>query len=72
MWRSKGELITANIEFIGGRPFAVLYEYGIKGAEEIIKPERVALDPALLEKMDPKNGAEYLYKGDPIPDPNQN
>jgi hypothetical protein len=72
-FRTTTNLITARLEFDGTRPFAVICEYGPKGSPEVIKSERMELDPAFLEKIDPKLGADYLYKKEvTLPEPRNN
>ncbi len=57
----RNRILTAPLEFEGPRAFAVIYELGPKDVTAFVK--RVELDARLLEKIDPKQGADYLYTG---------
>lgn len=73
MFRTRGEIINARLEFNGNRAFAVLYEYGSTGTKEVIGEERVELDVQFLQKMNPAHGADFLYKKEiELPDPRKN
>jgi hypothetical protein len=66
-------MITARLEFEGSGAFAVLYEYGPKGTSEILAQERIKLEVQFLQKMNPKLGADYLYKKEvELPNPEKN
>jgi len=68
-----GEIIIASLEFEGQRAFAVLFDYGPKGTNEIIWKQRMELDVKLLERMNPKHGADFNYKKEiELPDPEKN
>jgi len=62
IFRTRRELFKARLVRERNRAFAVLYEYGRKGSNEVIKEERIELDLRFLEKMDPKHGADSSTK----------
>jgi hypothetical protein len=68
-----GKIITARIETDRQRVFAVLYEYGPKNSDEVIKTERLELDKEFLRDLTSVNGVSLIYKKEiELPDPGKN